>query len=116
MFRPNIPCRITSMDQPTDMYGQPTEGKHTDTKCGIIRLEQSSIKTSVRADSSASRGQAIEDTAQSRLLFPANTVIKAKDRVMVAGFTLEVQSIYPRYDIQGRLDHWQVDLDIWASE
>ena len=116
MFVPNVACTIVSMDQPTDLYGQPVEGDHTSTKCGIVRLEVGVLKTSVRADSSASRGQAIEKVAQSRLLFLPETKIRPNDRVIVDGFTLEVESVYPRHTIQGELDHWQVDLKLWASE
>lgn len=116
MFVPNVACTIVSMDSPTDLYGQPTEQARVNTMCGVVRLEIGILKTSVRADSSASRGQAIERVAQSRLLFEPATKIKPNDRVIVNGFTLEVESIYPRHAIQGELDHWQVDLNLWASE
>ena len=116
MFQPNVACTIVSMDKPTDLYGQPQEGKHTPGMCGVVRLEVGKMKTSVRADSSASRGQAIETVAQSRLLFSPGVVLNLGDRVIIHGFKLEVESVYPRFDVQGRQDHWQVDLNIWASE
>lgn len=116
MFRPNVACTVVSMDKPTDLFGQPVRGVERKVKCGIVRLEVGILKTSVRADSSASRGQAIEQIAHSRLLFLPVVVIRPNDLVIVRGFTLEVDSIYPRYDVQGNLDHWQVDLHIWASE
>ena len=79
-------------------------------------MEIGQLKTSIRADSSASKGQATEITALARILFLPNENIGPRDKVAVSGYELEVESVYPRHDVNGQLDHLQVDLKRWASE
>lgn len=115
-FKGNVPCTIRKLTDKTDVYGQrvrDTKGKSA--KCGIVRLEVGQEKTSVRVDSSATRAHADEITAQSRILFERHVDIAIGDQVEVHGYTLEVTSVFPRYTVNGQLDHFQVDLMVWAS-
>lgn len=109
MFIPNIRCQIRRRVG-TDMYGKASYGPAKAGMCGIVRLEQDSDNTSVRADSSASRGTSKEENTHARLLFPARIELRQGDIVSVVGMELVVQSIWPRHSISGHLDHWQVDL------
>jgi hypothetical protein len=114
MFIPNIPCQIYRRTGLTG-FGKPTFTGPLPGMCGVIRLEEMSNKTSVRADSTASRGSAKETVTASRMLFPASLTLNAGDVVKVLGRTLTVQSTWPRHDVSGRFDHWQVDLEIHAG-
>ncbi len=114
MFIPNVPCKFVRR-LGTSIYGKPQFGSASPGMCGIVRLEQMSEQTSVRADSSASRGSAMEDKIMSRILVPADTHLKTGDQVQLAGFTLVVQSVWPRYGVDGHMDHWQLDLLILAE-
>lgn len=115
MFKPNVSCLITPISEKTSLYGEDGYGEARTVKCGVVRLEVGSYKTSVRADATASRGNASETVAMSRLLFSFNEVLKPGDRVSIQGFELEVESVYPRFTVNGIGDHLQVDLKQWAS-
>lgn len=79
-----------------------------------MKLTSTSEATSVRTDSSASRGASREIVADARLLFPQGSEVKIDDRVDVLGHSLKVVSVFPRQALGGRLDHYQVDLMVWA--
>ena len=86
MFIPNLHCSITKQGV-TDLYGQTTEGETIQSKCAIVKLIARNEKTSVRADSSASRGNAAEITSDARLLFSDSSDIEIGDKV-VADFII----------------------------
>ncbi|BBI61676.1 hypothetical protein HSBAA_29820 [Vreelandella sulfidaeris] len=75
-----------------------------------------SEQTSVRADSSASRGRGQEVEANSIVLLPPTLPIAMGDLVEVMGYSFEVESIQPRLNIMGRHDHNEVGLKIWVSK
>lgn len=83
-------------------------------KCNVVRLIVRSEKTSVRADSSASRGAGEELTSVSRLLFLPTVQLSIGDRVTVHGVQLKVETMHPRFDVRGRHHHNEVDLMIWG--
>jgi len=111
---PKLDCWVTSMNAGYDVHGQPLAGARVQTKCAPVRLMSGTEKTSVRADSSASRGNADEVVSDARLLFMTSAVINFGDKLEVAGTTLKVAGIFPRHDVNGVLDHLQVDANIWA--
>lgn len=116
MFRPNVNCTITPASGQTDVFGQTAMGKPYKARCGIVRLEVGAEKTAVRTDASASGSFAFEITGISRLLFEPKYELNTGDKVTVHGFDLEVISLHPRYNVQGKWDHTQVDLKKWQSE
>lgn len=112
-LRATVPCDIT----PTvgyDIHAKEQLGDSYRAKCAVVKLTSVSEATSVRTDSSASRGSAREIVADARLLFGPKTKINIDDKVDVMGFSLKVLSIFPRLTIGGRHDHNQIDLAIWA--
>lgn len=115
MFRPNLKCKVAKQDGQTPT-GAKKYSAWTDAPVAIVKLEQSSNKTSVRTDSSASRGTAQEILADARLLFPTFIKLKAGDRVSILGFELTVVSIFPRHAVTGRFDHWEVDCNIYGGK
>jgi len=109
MFIPNTYGFLSSI---TGMNGdgEPIFGLARRTRCAISSLNKKVIKTSVRRDSSASRGDAEETQLQSEIMFGARTTVSIDDRFAIAGFTMRVTGIEPCYDVNSRLDHYQVTL------
>lgn len=115
MFTPNNNCRIQLASSETDVHGQPILGRWLTEKCSIVRLPVQSQKTSVRADSSASRGAAQELETNAKILLGARTKASIDDLVKVAGIDLRIVSKEPRYDAGGRLDHYEINLTYWSA-
>lgn len=111
-MRPRIPCTVA----PTvgfDKFGQEQLGNAVSTKCTIISLSLKTGPTSVRTDSSASRGSSQEKTSEARILLaPGLASMNAK--VEVSGRSLRIMAIDPRYTMGGTHDHDEVDLVVWA--
>ena len=112
MFRPNQTCRL-QLSNGHDIYGQPKPATVVREGCAIVKLVQTATKTSVRADSSASRGNAEEVQAQSVILLPPSTRARIGDLIDVAGVQLKIESTLPRHDCQGRFDHVEITASIW---
>lgn len=111
-FIPNLYCKVSKPLGETDLYGQALPGTALPrVPCAIIYLDQRQEETAVRADTSASRGRFDEEIAKARLLFPATFKPDVEDRVELLNFVLKVKSVFPRHAVNGRLDHYQVDLD-----
>lgn len=110
---PNTDCALIKTTGERNVYGQPTEIYETPARCVVIKLTSEWDKTSVRADSSASRGNAEEIKADARLLFEPHWCIKVGDLLKVLGVSLRVTAVRPRIDFAGRHDHDQVDAKIW---
>lgn len=113
-MRPNADCMIT----PTlghDVHGAEQMGTAKPGRCAVVKLSALSGPTSVRTDSSASRGSAQEKTADARLLFAPGSV-SIDDQILILGRKLRVISIDPRVKLGrgGKVDHDQVDLLIWV--
>lgn len=114
MFRPNLKCKIAKLGGAT-ITGKRSYGSWKTVPCAIVKLVSEAKKTSVRTDSSATRGTAQEILADARLLFPKFVDLKPGDRIEVWGVELTVVSIFPRHNVLGTHDHWQVDCNIFAS-
>ena len=87
-----------------------------DSHCSVLKLDLAVAKSSVRVDSSASRGYAHEQVVVGRLLFSKFEKLAVGDRVDLMGVSLKVASCMPRISVTGDLDHYQVDVTIWASD
>lgn len=114
MLRPNVCCTIERLAG-HDLYGGRALSKPQTTQCAVVKLLSAREASTVRADSSASRGGARQIQADARLLFPTSVALDEGDRVTVSGIRLHVKSIRPRFDAFGAHHHNEVDLDIWAS-
>jgi hypothetical protein len=111
MFLPNTSCTLHSRTDTQDIYGTYTFlPPKLKVPCGVTQMDLVVKKTSVRADSSASRGRAEEEIGLARLLFSKTVVIREGDVVEILGQVIEVSRIFPRLDILGQLDHVQVDF------
>lgn len=114
MFKPNQRCLIYSNSR-ADVYGRTIRGGGRSERCSVVKLVSSAVQTSVRADSSSSRGAAQEVVSNAVLLFLPSVAIKIDDKVEIAGFSLRVSGIHPRFNVRGVHDHNEVHFEIWGE-
>ncbi len=114
-FIANADCVVFRETGKFDLYGRPTIDAGTKMRCAVIKLAYERITTSVRADSSATRGRAREQTIVGRLQFDPSSGIGNGDVIELEGYRLRANSIFPRRTVDGRLDHYQVDVEIWGE-
>ena len=115
MFKPNIACKVHRSSGAADVYGQPLPSTVISEKCAIINLNMKSLKTTVRADSSATRGAASEEVLDAFLLMTTGTKAEIDDVVEVAGIKIRVTRKFPRHNLQGVLDHFEIGGMIWSD-
>ncbi len=121
-LRPRTPCTISRKTESFDRYGRPEhQTRKRRTKCAIISFYDESEKTSVRADSSASRGRADEHVADVRILLKPNEQIATGDLVEIQlrggdAITMQVNRIFRRPDVEGVIHHIDVEGDLWVSK
>lgn len=108
-----VPCQISRVAR-FDVMGQEEFALSIPAKCAVVKLESGNDLTTVRADSSASRAHAREFIADAVLLFAPLYALSIDDRVEIHGIKLRVKKIRARFAITGRLDHNQVECEIWA--
>lgn len=116
MFNPTLPITIEVSSDETDVYGQPKLARVVKERCSVVSLTQRSKKTSVRADSSATRGNATEIEADGVLLLSPVTAAGVDDVATVAGQRVRIVSISQQFDLNGRLDHHEVSVVHWSAQ
>lgn len=116
MFRPNQNCQIRKVGGKTDVYGMPIAGPLVPERLAIINLNLVAVKSSVRADSSASRGNANELEADAKFLLTKTTVAEIDDMIVYGGNEFRIVSKFPRHDLQGRLDHYEITCTFWSAK
>lgn len=110
MFLPNTTCYIYSRTDTTNIFGKYEFLPRKTVKCSVITYDIKSLKTSVRADTSATRGQAENDEGIAKFCFPTYVNLKLDDEVEKDGFRMKVIEIHPRRNVLGKLDHYEVDM------
>lgn len=112
MFQPNLVGKLQSRIG-RDVHGQALLGPERDCPFAIVNLETRAQKTSVRADSSGSRGSS-DEIASDRLkiLVPQYIVISIDDRFTFRGDRYSVRMKHPRHSVMGDLDHFECDLEV----
>lgn len=114
MLIPNTTAVLTP-GAGVNKYGEPSWGTPRTVRCAVVRLDTTSEKTSVRTDSSASRGNADEVTTMSKILIMPEGAPSIGDRLVIAGLTFRIMNRHLRYDVNARLDHYECDLEIWQA-
>lgn len=121
-IRPRTRCVITRKTGGYDRYGREEHStRKRITKCAIIHMYNETEKTSVRADSSASRGRSDERLSDGRILLKPTEDIRTGDLVEVTlkggdRITLQVNRIFRRMDVEGVAHHIDVEGDRWESK
>jgi hypothetical protein len=112
MFLPNTTGSLRRLTG-TNRYGEPAFAAAETVECGIVRLVPKDEKTSVRSDSSATRGTAEELVVQAKVLFPVAVAPKRGDFFVYMGVSMRITAAQPRIAVNGRHDHWECDLEHW---
>ena len=108
------PCFLSSADGTYDKFGNERIGPERSAVCAIVKLVQRSEKSTVRADSSGSRGAAQELVTDAVLLFKPFYTINHDDCIRIGNTRLRVTGVTPRFLITGGIDHYQVECAVWV--
>lgn len=111
MFQPNLDAELRKKAG-RDLFGKESFGEPIPIRCGVVDMAALMDQTSVRADSTGSRGAAQELVLQSKILVPEGTPVDQGDLLVVLGFTVEVIGVHPRVDTQGNTDHLELRAKI----
>lgn len=112
LFNPNTTCVIIKKSG-YNVYGEPEYNSRVTERCTLINADTLSKKSSVRADSSASRGNAQETVADFWLILMSNTVAEIDDLVEIKDLRVKINELAPRYDLIGRHDHTEALCTMW---
>lgn len=96
-----------------DVYGKSRLGQAVVVPCSPIRFEPGMGETSIRTDRSGSQANAFEKTVIGRFLIDPTVTVAVGDQLEFSGVKMRVASVYPRYDFDGDIHHYQVDLTSW---
>lgn len=107
MFIPNTKAQLRRRG-PRDVFGKEIFATPVEIPCAVVQLKEGVMESSVRADSSASRGAAEELMVQSKILIPNNVTVKKGDVLEIYGIFIEVMSSHPRINVLGDLDHYEL--------
>lgn len=103
-----------------DKYGKATFGAKENIQFALVRYDTRSSDTTVRADSSASRGNIRELHTSGRCLVPVAVGPSRGDLIIINGLVFSCMEIEPRYNVLGKLDHYEIDFekaeDIYGDE
>lgn len=113
MFRANQYCRL-QLSSGNDVYGQPLPFIYRKERCAVVKLVLTSTRSTVRADSSATRGNARELQAQSIILLSPRTHAHINDIIEIGDVRLRIEGIFARHDVLGRLDHYEINAAVWS--
>lgn len=114
MYLPKTPC-LVQHKAGDDVYGRPVFTAWIPERCAVVSLAVSDVQSSVRADSSGSRGNAEEIEAVSVILFGPRTIADRNDIVSIAGFKLLVKGKEPKFSVTGAIDHFRMTLTLWSE-
>lgn len=111
VLRMTVPCFIYKYEGSTG-FGAPKYAETPiKTVCSIVDTDYDDNKTTVRTDSSATKGNAREATYDTRLLIPKHIKVDLMDKVIADGQDMKIVRISPRRNVFGRLDHIEIRCD-----
>jgi hypothetical protein len=113
VFIPNLPCLLRKPGKP-DVYGYSAAGAATPERCAVVKIKPESIRTTLRADSGATRGHADEFIISNLVLLAKTTNAALDDQLEVIGYKIRIKMLHPRFNILGELDHYEVEGETWA--
>lgn len=97
-----------------NVYGEAQLQFVRKTNVGVVKFEQSNEKSSVRADSSGSRGKANLELFDAVLVIPLEAAVQLDDVLILEGQKLKVSSVHRRWGLRGRPGHLEVGANIWV--
>lgn len=115
LFKPNQDCLLRRRVE-RNVYAEEVLGPPIKTRCTIVSLDVRIESSSLRADTSATKGNAREMIAEGKVLLPPDALARVNDQLEVDGFKLRIVGLLPRRDIAGNLDHLQATVSMWGKE
>ena len=110
MFRPNQTGRLERLTG-RDQHSRPTYAAAVPLPHAVIHLNDKNQKTSVRADSSASRGAADEVVVDGKILVAKSLQVARGDRVHVGDGIYAIMATHKRWTVFGLFDHTECVLE-----
>ena len=101
--------RLTGLN----IHGEPSFGPVKQVECSVVKLIMDARKTTVRADSSASRGNAEETVIVAKILFMPTAAPLIGDYFRIRNMPLRCILVHPRINVLGTLDHHECDFEHW---
>lgn len=98
-----------------NLYGERRLVRVGMSSIGVVRFVDGIQSSSVRADSSMSRGKAELDTFDAVLIFPLESAVKNEDVLVVEGVKLLVTQLHRRWGLRGKPGHLEVGAMKWPS-
>lgn len=114
-MKPNQFCFVKAQAG-YDIYGMAKFSLRKKERCAVVKSILQTEKSSVRADSSGSRGNAREITADLVMLLEPKTTAKHDAIIELHDNLYIVKSMHQRFDIRGKLDHYEVGCSYWSEK
>lgn len=112
MFEPNSTGVLYSLSG-RDVHGRPTYAPARPCPFAPVNLHVGAQKTSVRADSSASRGSADETAAmRAKILIPAFVKVEIGDKFEFDDLRFRIEAKHTRRSVSGVVDHFECDMEL----
>lgn len=112
-FIPTLKVNVEKQDGYSET-GKPVFARAGRVGISPVRLESEYIETSIRTDKSGTKGRAEETVMKGRVLVEKTADIAKGDLLVIYADRWKIESIYPRHDMDGSINHFQVDLSAWA--
>lgn len=111
MFIPNRSCILRKKMKEYDAYGQARFSQPVSIRFALVRFDTKVEDTTVRADSSATRGNVKEAQSSGRILIDKRHKPATGDLVTFNDRVFRIKEVEPRYNVLGALDHYECDLE-----
>lgn len=111
MFIANRTGFIRRKSTTTDAFGQYNYGDKEAIRFALVRFDTKIEDSTVRADSSATRGNIREYHTSGRVLIDKRYAPKWGDILFFDDKVLRIQEVEPRYNVLGILDHYECDTE-----
>lgn len=115
IFQPKNNCVVIA-NSGTDVYGMPKPGVRKSERCSIVKFIVRNEKSSVRADSSASRGNAMELEADGIFLMAITTSADIDDLIEINQHRMRVMGKHARHNAAGALHHYEIHCTYWSDK
>lgn len=111
-FRPNTTGMLRRKHPKRNIHGKETFEAPVPVAIAVVHLADKVEETSVRADSSASRGAGEQETLQAKILIGPGVRISKGDVIEVSNRLVEIASVHQRFDVFGSHHHNEVGGNI----